>query len=121
MARLLREQDKRDPNKEKCEKHFVWQSKLGWLKLSPKKASQQCEVLNKMRHSYEIEFNSYECYFLRFMSQARYFLRSSYYIKPLVGYFNYFVSLIISCRSDCRLITSLALPSFKKKTDGFCI
>ncbi|ARJ14044.1 hypothetical protein B7468_06880 [Staphylococcus lugdunensis] len=54
MARLLREQDKRDLNKEKCEKHFVRQSKLGWLKLSPKKASQQCEVLNKIRHSYEL-------------------------------------------------------------------
>ena len=37
----------RGPNREKCEKHFVDQSKLGWLRRHPRKASQQYEVLNK--------------------------------------------------------------------------
>ena len=59
----------RGPNKEKCEKHFVDQSKLGWLKLSPKKASQQYEVLNKKKHSDELNSIHLSAIFLRFMSQ----------------------------------------------------
>ncbi|OHP74218.1 hypothetical protein HMPREF2585_06645 [Staphylococcus sp. HMSC062D12] len=54
------------PNKEKCEKHF---SLLGWLKLSPKKASQQYEVLNKKKHSDELNSIHLSAIFLRFMSQ----------------------------------------------------
>ena len=53
----------RGPNREKYEKHFVDQSKLGWLRRHPRKASQQYEVLNKKETLRCVEFNSSECYF----------------------------------------------------------
>ena len=55
----------RGPNREKYEKHFVDQSKLGWLRRHPRKASQQYEVLNKKETLRCVEFNSSECYFSR--------------------------------------------------------
>ncbi|ARJ26860.1 hypothetical protein B7469_03965 [Staphylococcus lugdunensis] len=53
------------PNREKYEKHFAKQSKLGWLRRHPRKASQQYEVLNKKETLRCVEFNSSECYFSR--------------------------------------------------------
>ena len=53
----------RGPNREKYEKHFVDQSKLGWLRRHPRKASQQYEGLNKKETLRSVEFNSSECYF----------------------------------------------------------
>ncbi|KXA39206.1 hypothetical protein HMPREF3225_00837 [Staphylococcus lugdunensis] len=58
------------PNKENFEKKFTKQSKLGWLKLSPKKASQQYEVLNKKKHSDELNSIHLSVIFLRFMFQV---------------------------------------------------
>ncbi|OFS41207.1 hypothetical protein HMPREF2916_04350 [Staphylococcus sp. HMSC068D05] len=55
----------RGPNREKYEKHFAKQSKLGWLRRHPRKASQQYEVLNKKETLRCVEFNSSECYFSR--------------------------------------------------------
>ncbi|OFN87591.1 hypothetical protein HMPREF2718_08315 [Staphylococcus sp. HMSC077C04] len=53
----------RGPNREKYEKYFVDQSKLGWLRRHPRKASQQYEGLNKKETLRCVEFNSSECYF----------------------------------------------------------
>ena len=53
---------------EKYEKHFAKQSKLGWLRRHPRKASQQYEVLNK-KHSDALNSIHLSVIFLGFMSQ----------------------------------------------------
>ena len=59
----------RGPNREKYEKHFVDQSKLGWLRRHPRKASQQYEGLNKKKHSDALNSIHLSVIFLGFMSQ----------------------------------------------------